>query len=280
MPLPFDATLKDLVRTYPQDWLTALGRPGDARLITPDLSSVSAFADLVFERTDRLLHVDFQTGPDPALPRRMLLYNALLHERFERPVEGFAVLLRRRADRSDLTGEVRYTAADGNLVLHFRFTVLRVWQRPCTEFLSGGLGLVPLAVLGELPAGAEEETALAAVVRQLEERITREAPRPEAVKLLTASYILTGLRVPRTIANDLFQGVAAMKDSDTYQAILDRGRVDEARRIVLRLGRRRWGEPDAPALAALQALQDVQRLEALTERVDNVSGWEELLATP
>ena len=40
--------------------------PGEARLISSDLSSVSASADLVFHRGDRLLHLDFQSGPDAA----------------------------------------------------------------------------------------------------------------------------------------------------------------------------------------------------------------------
>src|SRR5207253_7203077 len=151
MPLKFDATLKDLVRASPRDWLAALGCPGEARLISADLSSVSAFADLVFQGDDRLLHLDFQTGADAALPRRTLRYNVLLYEQFGLPVESFIILLRRRADRSDLTGHVQYAGADGSPILDFRFTVVRVWQRPCEEFLNGGLGLAPLATLGALP---------------------------------------------------------------------------------------------------------------------------------
>ncbi len=281
MPLPFDATLKDLVRGYPQDWLTALGRPGQARLITPDLSSVSAFADLVFQRDDRLFHLDAQTGPDPELPRRVLRYNVLLHERFGLPVESFVVLLRRRADRGDLTGRVHYEDADGRTILDFRFEVLRLWERPCADFLSGGLGMVPLATLGALPGDTAEETALEAVVNRMTQRITDEAPRPEAARLLTASYILTGLRVPPDILQHLFQGTAAMRESSTYQAILNQGRVEEARNILLRLGRlRRFGEPDPTELAALTAISDTERLEAMADRILTAASWQDLLATP
>jgi predicted transposase YdaD len=280
MPLKFDATLKDLVRAYPRDWLAALGCPGEARLISSDLSSVSAVADLVFQRDDRLLHLDFQTGADATLPRRTLRYTVLLHEQFGLPVESFIVLLRRQADRSDLTGQVRYAAADGRPILEFRFELLRVWQRPAEEFLGGGLGLTPLATLGALPEGADETEAIAAVINRLAERITREAPRPEAVKLLTDAYILTGLRIPSNVATQLFRGVEAMRESSTYQAILEEGEAIAFRKVVLSRGRRRWGEPDAATRSALEALTDVQRLEALSERVDTVSGWQELLATP
>jgi predicted transposase YdaD len=268
--------------------LSALGRPGDARLITPDLSSVSAFADLVFQRDDRLFHLDTQTGPDADLPRRILRYNVLLHERFNLPVESFVVLLRRRADRGDLTGRVHYENAEGRPILDFQFEVLRLWERPCAEFLSGGLGIVPLATLGALPVDTAEETALEAVVNRLTQRIMEEAPRPEAARLLTASYILTGLRVPPAIVDHLFQGAEAMRESSTYQAILDEGRkegrkegrAEEARTIVLRQGRIRFGEPTPALLSVLTAISDTDHLEALAERILTAVSWQDLLTTP
>ena len=63
MPLPFDATLKDLVTRYLRDWLTSLRLPTrGARVLTPDLSTVSAFSDLVIRLGRRLLHLDFQSA--------------------------------------------------------------------------------------------------------------------------------------------------------------------------------------------------------------------------
>lgn len=80
MPLLFDATLKDLVRTHPADWLAILGEPAiqPIQLLTPDLSTVSAFADIVFRLGERILHVDFQSSADIRLSRRLLMYNTLL----------------------------------------------------------------------------------------------------------------------------------------------------------------------------------------------------------
>jgi predicted transposase YdaD len=286
MALPFDATLKDLVTSYPQDWLAAIGRPGEARLISPELSSVSADADLVFEREDRLFHLEAQTGPDPDLPRRVLRHNVLLHERFGLPVESFVILLRRRADRGDLIGRVQYGTTDGRSILDFRFEVLRLWQRPYAEMLAGGLGMVPLAVLGALPDNVPKETALEAVVEQVKRRILTEAPAPEVGKLLMASFILTGLRVPQDVLVALYQGVVAMRDSSGYQVILNegvalgvtKGRVQEALHILLLQGRDRFGEPDPSILAALTATNDTERLEMLAKRILRVSSWEELLA--
>ena len=72
-----------------------------------------------------------------------------------------------------------------------------------------------------------------------------------------------------------------MRESDTYQAILEEGmaegRVMEARAFLLRLGRKRFGPPDAKAQAALESVADLSRLEAMADRLDEVSDWEQLL---
>jgi len=73
-----------------------------------------------------------------------------------------------------------------------------------------------------------------------------------------------------------------MGESSTIQAFLEEGRVkglaEEARRINLRLGRKRLGAVDETVEAKLNEIVDHERLEALTERVDEVSSWDELLA--
>jgi predicted transposase YdaD len=284
MPLPFDATMKDLVRSYPQDWLAALGRPGGAQLISPDLSSVTAFADLVFQREDRLYHLEVQSGADADLPRRVLRYNVLLHELYGVPVESIIVLLRRSADNAELAGRVHYEDAGGQSILDFRFEIVRVWQRPMAEFVNGGFGLVPLAVLAELPTAESTERALKIVVEQMTERITRELVQPESGHLLTAAYILSGLRVRPEIVDRVFEGVKDMQESSTYQALLSKGRIEGRiegeRTLLLRQARVRFGEPDPALLAALTGITDVDRLEVLGERIFRVNSWQEWLAMP
>jgi hypothetical protein len=76
-----------------------------------------------------------------------------------------------------------------------------------------------------------------------------------------------------------------MKESVTYQAIIEeglaeglaKGELEEARKILLLLGRRHFGEPSAEALAAVNALTDVQKLEELTVRLLQATSWHELL---
>ena len=286
MSLPFDATLKDLVQAHAADWLAVLDEPptGPVEVLTPDLSTLTAFTDIVLRIGDCLLHLDFQSGPDPDLPQRILLYNVLLHERYGCQVHSVVVLLRPRADRGDLTGTLHYAARPGRGRLDFAFEVVRLWQVPVERLLASGLGTLPLAPLGQLPEGQTVDEALPSVIARLVQRIEAEASADQAPILLTAAYVLLGLRLSRERVIQLFQGVRKMRDSTTYQAILDEGRAEgqtkEARKLLLLLGRRHIGEPDATVEAALQAITDLERLELLIERVLEVASWQELLQTP
>ncbi len=65
-----------------------------------------------------------------------------------------------------------------------------------------------------------------------------------------------------------------MEESTTYQEILEQ----EARRIILRQGSKRFGPPDARTQAALDAIVSREQLEELAERLLEVESWNELLA--
>ena len=79
-----------------------------------------------------------------------------------------------------------------------------------------------------------------------------------------------------------------MQESTTYQAILREGRnegliegrVTRERRLLVRLGTKRFGEPDPATVAALEAIQDVDRLEAVHDRAldPDIHEWDELLS--
>jgi hypothetical protein len=118
------------------------------------------------------------------------------------------------------------------------------------------------------------------VIQRLIERLQREGSPEQTRKLLTAAYVLTGLRVEFPRAQHLFQGVRAMRESVTYMAILEEGRVEGTRKLLLRMGRVRFGEPDATTQAALQAITDPEQLERLGERLLSVSTWQELMQAP
>ncbi len=53
----------------------------------------------------------------------------------------------------------------------------------------------------------------------------------------------------------------------------------KSRKMLLRLGRLRLGPPEEKVEVAVQAINDVDHLERLAERVLEVSNWQELLST-
>ena len=58
------------------------------------------------------------------------------------------------------------------------------------------------------------------------------------------------------------------------------GNVEALRKTLLRLGRQRFGEPGEPIVAQVAVIGEVDRLESLTDRLLQVSSWQELLDTP
>lgn len=290
MAKAFDVTTKHLLEGHPADWLAYAGLPpGTApRVVDADLSSFSVSADKVI-RVDApaayVAHFEFQSGVDVDLDRRILLYNVLLRWRHGLPVRSVVLLLRPEARSGRVRGRVEELAGPGDR-LDFAYTLLPVWEQPVGPVLAGGLGTLPLA-----PICAVGPADLPGVLRRVEERFAAEAAPPEARELRAATYLLMGLRYPREVVDQLLTGVRDMEESSTYQAILekgiakgivtgiDRGKAEGERTVLVRLGTKKFGAPDAETRTALQAITDPRRLEELAERILVASSWEELLRT-
>jgi predicted transposase YdaD len=286
MPQPYDTSAKYLLARYPAEWLTTLLAPGVADPVAPietTLAMVNRQADQVLrvEASEPwLVHVELQANPDPRLDQRMLEYNILLGGQHGLAVRSVAILLRPLADRRGRSGVVRRELPGGQRYLDFRYTVVRLWEQPVEALLAGGLGTLPLAPLAAVPADA-----VPTVVRAVGERLNRETGTAEGDVLWLCTYILTGLRYAPETMLPVFEGVRAMQESATYQAILRegeargeaRGLVQGARLVLLWLGEARFGPPDARTRATIEAIGDVERIKALTQQLDRVASWPELL---
>lgn len=282
---PFDVTTKQLLEVRPADWLEYVGwKPhGSVQLVDADLATVTAEADKVLRVNDAqpwLAHIEMQATYERRLGRRMLRYNVLLDDRHDLPVESVVILLRPRADGPEITGNVQRRRRDGRVYLSFEYTVVRAWQQPVDRVLGGGLATLPLAPLADV-----QRDELPSVIRRMDGRLRHEAKPSEAAMFWTATYLLMGLRYPVELTHELLRGVRNMKESVTYQAILEEGRtkgveegsLEEARSILLRLGRKKFGAPGRQITVAIGRLDDRTRLERLTERILDVSSWDELL---
>jgi hypothetical protein len=289
MPLAFDATLKDMTRRYIHDFEAVLGLAGPqpATVLNVDLSVVSAATDVVLgygDPLEKVVDLNYQSSHDRNLPRRALMYNTLLHYHNEVPVHTLILLLRPEADDSALTGRLRYTGKARRGKMDFTYEVERLWRWPVQRLLTGGRGILPLAMLARVPSRRSLEKALAQVVRQIDERLQHEAAPEEAALLMSDAYILTGLRVPRETATRLFQGVRSMRESSTYQAILDEGRgegrIEGIHEMLLRLGKQKLGRPTKTEAQTLAGITDVDRLGRLIDAILTVDSWQALLAIP
>jgi len=278
---PIDNALKHLTELSPQDWVIQGGWPAaPATVIDSDIATLSGATDKVIRVSgtpDWLLSVDFQTGHDTAakLPD-LLLYNSALFKRHGLLVRSLLVVLHQEADSPRLTGLYERGFPGEPCDVALRYRVVRVWRVPPGQWLAGGLGSLPIAPLGDVEMGE-----LPAVIAQIKQRLDREKKKDRASELWSAVYLLMGLRYERALIQTLLQGVRAMKESVTYQAIIEegeaKGEAKEARKILLLQGRERFGEPPAEAVAALEGLTDVSKLEALTVRLLQASSWQELL---
>jgi hypothetical protein len=142
---------------------------------------------------------------------------------------------------------------------------------------------LPLAPLCQLPSDVPVEQALRDVIHQIDQRLAAEAPYAQAVQLMTAAFVLTGLRAPRQTLAQIFQGVKVMYESSAFTLYEEKGRqeglVEASHRLLLRQGARRFGPADAATEATLRAIRDVDRLERLGDAVLTAASWPDFLAT-
>lgn len=282
MPYPFDASLKELIASYPADWLRLVGLSTAVPIavIDSDLSTVSAAADKVLhirEDPSWLLHLEMNSSSKASADEYLHWYNTLLRHHHGQRVRTVLVLLRPSADSPRLTGIYREAFLDEPAYLEFRYGVIRVWQIPAEVLLTGPLGTLSLA-----PISAATEAELPAVVEQFDDRLQREATSEQAAVLGSIAMVLTGLRLTPEAILTLYQGahfMSILEDSSMYPWFQERGKITEARTIILRLGQKRFGPPDETTTAAVRVVNDLERLERMSERLLDVTSWQDLLAT-
>jgi hypothetical protein len=286
-PRPFDVSTRHLIESDPVGWLAWVGLPpdGPVRSVESDVGTVLAAVDKVL-RIDApspwLAHFELQASYDRQLPFRLLQYHALLLCRHELPVETTIVLLRRSADGPEMTGRFEHGRIEGQPTISFTYRVVRIWEHSVDELLRGGLSTLPLAPLAATPEQLLE------VLRLLNERFGHEAAPGTAQELRAATAHLLGLRYDEPEVREVMRRMSWVQEAYRTIAEVERaeglvegreeGRADEARRIILAVGTRRFGAPDATTVAAIEAIRDVDALERLIDPILISTSWQELLA--
>jgi predicted transposase YdaD len=172
--------------------------------------------------------------------------------------------------------------------LTFRFDVVRVWRIPPESLLRGPISLLPLAAISQVT-----ELTMPDIIRQMRVRIDSETSSYAAKTIWAATLILLGLNYKPDFARALLAGVMDMKESSTYQSILAEGRAEGRaegmalgeelgkaegeRQLLIVVGSKRFGAPDAQTKLILDGITSARRLEELASRLLDVESWRELL---
>jgi predicted transposase YdaD len=293
----FDATLNTLIDDHVADWglcFTRLcGLPeGPVTVEDTDLST-SVQSDRLFQIRSQppiLLHLELEANPRLGIPVDLARYNILAYKTHDIPVQTVLVLLRPKAQASDLTEQLIINDPHGRTILTFNYRIIRVWEYPERFWYENGLGLIPLALLTEEATGNIEES-----VRNYEQYL-KQQPIADSEKndLLSAAYFLTGLRHQGDRVIELFRGVLPMLEtSTTYQHTLQKGEqigekkglqqglqqgLHASKELLVRMGTKRLGSPTEMQLNQIEAVNERTRIDSWIERVFEVANWDELLA--
>ena len=287
----FDTVSKVMFEGYPQAHAAMVDiQATSLRIVDADISTISGAADkvVIVESPERFgLHFEFDAGARPDRDSHAVMCNAVLRHRHQIAFKTVVVLLRPAADGPHVTGGV-HDLNDTTFKFDVSYLVFRVWEHPPEFFLNCGLGTAPLATVAAMEPGQ-----LPDVVRRVTDRIRAEAAPNEIAELFTATFVTMGLRHPPHVVSGLMAGVSNMRESSTYQLILEEGRsagLDEGRKagldegrvrgerdVLLRLGERRFGPPDATTRQAIEQIKDPTRLMTLADRVLDATGWDDLL---
>jgi predicted transposase YdaD len=307
--MPFDASLKSLLNLDPLAWATFLCTEPvlTATLVDTDASAIAATADkairVEFADHAYLIHLEPQASHDAELPERLHWYSTVLRRLHGLEVRSVVLLLRPSARATVLTGAwERRLPQSQRSYLSFQYEVISAWEQPLAPLLAGPLALTTLA-----PLTSAAQPRLEEVVQQVVTRVQQEAAPDQRDTIQTALFLLLGLLHPVELIKRLLQGVPNMEESTFYQLILQRGeergialgeqrgialgeqrgialgesqgRAAGARQTILRLARRKLGEPTPEQLARLEAIADLDRLEQIADRMFNdIRTWDDLLA--
>lgn len=168
----------------------------------------------------------------------------------------------------------------------FDYQVVRVWEES-PEILASGLGTIPLAALA-----VPSEEHLPALVERMKVEFARHPTRDEGEIWVSLYLLIGGHFRDKALANRLLKGIQAMRDSVTYQAILEEGmekglergreeglelgQIQLAHKTLLRQGARRFQEPSEEVRQRIEAIANLEQLQTLLDRVIEVPSWEEL----
>jgi hypothetical protein len=219
-------------------------------------------ADRVFlgrQRRERFaVYFEFYTTWDRNAPWDMLAKSGLISEREHLPTVCIAVVLRRQGFRST-GGGLRLEAAGGP-TQQLWLKELCLWTLKPEAWWEGEPGLMALYPLCD--HGRRPRDAIAHAAAAIEAKVPGVVERDDRLALLSifGELAFPSLDVERIIGSE------KMKESRMLRRIRTEGELRAGRAAILRVLRTRFRtEPPADLASALDAVDDVGRLETLLD---------------
>jgi hypothetical protein len=152
-----------------------------------------------------------------------------------------------------------------------------MWHEPVQPFLEGGVTLLPLAVLCQMPERKSLDKSLRDVVREIDRRLAAEPNYAEAVRLMTAAYRLTFLRLPKERVESIFEGASIMHETVAWDEAEDAGYLKSNIETLFELGHQLFGDLDPKTEASLKRIKDIDRTKRMRASILKVKSWKALL---
>jgi predicted transposase YdaD len=93
--------------------------------------------------------------------------------------------------------------------------------------------------------------------------------------------MILGIRgIKESVYQDIFAKGEVMGEARGEAKGRVEGRVDEARAAILRLGSKKFGEGDEGIRKKIEAIDDIDQLNFVLDRIFDTSTWDELLSRP
>jgi len=268
-----DNLCKSLVESNPWPFVTwLLGESvgnRDITILKTELSVEPIRADFVsfLEVGNQILHLEFQTQPDPEMPLRMLDYYTRLYRQYRRLIKQVVLFLKPTS-----SAQVQVNTFETETTIH-RYQVIRLWEVPASNLLLFPT-LWPLAILAksENPEGLLTEVA---------QRLETLENRAERITLTTYTYLLGGLKFRQEVLEQLLRE-EIMQESVTYRRLVEkskqegwqegvqqgmqRGRQEGEVLLTLRLLQRKFGPLSHEISQQIRNLS-ISQLENLAENL-------------
>jgi len=264
----YDNVCKKLVEDFSSDFASwYLGKPEELTKLKPTelyAEPIRADALILLESSEIILHIEFQTQPDPTMALRMADYYVRVARRYPNK-EMVQVVIYLKPTSSKLVQQNVYQTDK----MRHEFDVIRLWEQPVSELIKYP-GLLPLAALGKTDDREEN-------LRQISLQIDKIEDRTAQSNIATTTSVLAGLVLNEQVIKSILRR-EIMQDSVIYQDIKREGKKEGQEELILRQLKRRTGQISETEETKINGLSQ-EKLEALGDALldfktkDDLTAW-------